>query len=144
MNPLLRVGRRGYALAMVLLFVVLPLAVFLAGQIFAAILDYATYINTALFIVIALVTGGRFADAGYPRWAGILAVFAIGGGIPICAALVAVLVLRLSESTLTHFSLAIIGIAMAALLALVVWAGTRKPEEEFDPQDTSRRIEPRF
>jgi hypothetical protein len=113
------------------------------------IVRFFGYVNLACLIVIALLTGGRLADAGYRRWVGTASVLAIGVGLPVVAGLGLAFVLPGGQTELILVA-ALAGMVVV-LLIFVIWAGTRRSVAHEDPDDglgdsriESRRIEPRL
>src|SRR5215510_11647641 len=112
-----RIDRKTYALIMVVL---------LLGSIglgFVPGLDrVAKGVNVAILMVMALLTGARLVDAGYPRWIGITGVFGLTLGLPAVATLTALLAAGMGAADLI---VPIAAVCVLLVLVFCIWAGTR-------------------
>jgi hypothetical protein len=146
------VNRRQYFWMMLALFVGLPIGGAVLFAIFPSLESLSNPINTAVLLLMAMLTGGRLADAGYRRWIGYMGVFVLGLVGPIVMILVVIFGFGVQVFELLLWPLIIA--CVLALLAFVVWAGTRPtiPPAEllatvFDDDGDDRirhRAEPRF
>jgi peptidoglycan/LPS O-acetylase OafA/YrhL len=144
MGPLRFVNRRQYAWMMVALLLGVPVLLLAVWTFVPGVERYLKYVNYACFIMVALLTGSRFADAGYRRWIGTALVFVIGVGLPVIGGLSLNFLVPKQQHELAI--IAGVAVIMIVLLAFIIWAGTRKsvPSGEFDDGMSDGRIEPRF
>jgi hypothetical protein len=99
------------------------------------------YVDTPIAIVLALVVGGRFADAGWPRWLGITLVLLIMVVLPIVI-IVASGPVPKTPNFLDSLP-ATIWISTVALFVLLVIAGV-KPSAMVSVVEAPTRKEPTF
>jgi|EndMetStandDraft_2_1072991.scaffolds.fasta_scaffold241931_2 hypothetical protein len=127
MGPFQYVSRLTYAwsAALILLGVPILLAAVVALLVPEAT-EFASFLNKACTIVLALLTGGRVADAGYQYWVGAIPVVVIGLGVAQIAGPVLVL-LELDASVRELSELVVMAVTLVSLIGFAVWAGTRKP-----------------
>ena len=123
-----RIDRRTYALIMVALFVGSIALGFVPG--FDRLAKGA---NLGILVVMALLTGARLVDAGYPRWMGITGVFGLTLGLPFVATLTLLVAAGMRAVDM------IVPIALVCVLLVLVfciWVGTRprhrEPDERLD------------
>ena len=85
--------------------------------------EFASHVNKACTIVLALLTGGRVADAGYQYWIGAVPVLVIGIAIPAIGGAALILLGIDGEQVGIWGS----GSIHLLLVLFCIWAGTRKP-----------------
>ena len=117
--------RRTYLWVMLFLLVGIPFAEWMTVTFVADVEDYLKYINYGSAAAGAVFTGERLADAGFNRWLGV-GGFALCGVVgPFLTFIVALFALRVQAVESFWVMLVIFGGWMIALLAFVIWAGTR-------------------
>jgi hypothetical protein len=142
MGPFQYVNRSTYAwsAALILLGVPVLLAAVVALLVPEAV-EFASHVNKACTIVLALLTGGRLADAGYQYWVGAVPVLVIGVALPAIAG-AALILLEINQE---QIGIAGSGSIHLLLVLFCVWAGTRKPVPRPGPENGlgGKRIESR-
>lgn len=131
-----RIDRKTYALIMVVL---------LLGSIglgFVLGLDrVAKGVNVAILVVMALLTGARLVDAGYPRRIGIAGVFGLAIGLPCIATLTALAVVGMRAADMV----VPIGLACGVFVLLFfIWAGLRPGQRDPNDRLDEARMNGRF
>src|SRR5262245_13788667 len=89
--------------------------------------------NVVVLVLTAMFTGARLADAGYPRWIGIVGVVTITVILPLIAFLIAYAAFHMPLAA----ALGLIAVGVfVVFLPFAIWAGTRPgkvdPNERFE------------
>ena len=132
-----RLARKPYWVAVVIL-LVLKFGLVISPDFVPAMTKLMRYVDTPLMIVLAFVVGARFADAGWPRWLGIVLFFLISVGLPVLLVIATAPVLR-SQNPLDDLP-SMFGLVTAVLFALLIVAGIRPSVSV--PAVSTARIEP--
>jgi hypothetical protein len=131
MGPFQYVNRLTYAWSAALILLGAPILLAVFALLVPEAVEFAVYLNKACTLVLALLTGGRVADAGYQYWVGAVPVLVIGVALPAIAGPALILL----EIDREQIEIAGSGGIQLMLLLFCVWAGTRKPVPRQGPDN---------
>jgi hypothetical protein len=107
--------------------VVLTVAYPFAVELYTPLEQFRSSFNTSLFVVLAMFTGARLADAGYSRWIGYGGLVGLLLVLPIAAVLLVLfgLGIKPKDSQFAFVVGLIVIFCLLLAIGFVIWVGTR-------------------